>query len=84
MGSTLLTEQTQPRQGGDVAYDVSGIQPLPAGAYPQGLDNSVRGLLKSQPATVVPHQANSEVVQRLLGQVGLLHIQPPRRGATAG
>ena len=71
-----LTEQTQPRQGGDVAHDVGGIQPLPAGAYPQRLDNSVRGLLENQPATVVAHQANSEGVQRLLGQVGLLHIQP--------
>ena len=47
-----------------------------SGAYAQGLDDPLRGLLESQPATVVLHQANSEVVQRLLGQVGLLHIQP--------
>ena len=34
----------------------------------------VRGLLESQPATVVLHQANSEVVEGLLGQVGLLDV----------
>ena len=29
---------------------------------------------ESQPATVVLHQANSEVVEGLLGQVGLLDV----------
>ena len=38
------------------------------------LDDPVRGLLESQPATVVLHQANSEVVEGLLGQVGLLDV----------
>ena len=34
-----------------------------SGAYAQRLDDPVRGLLESQPATVVLHQANSEVVE---------------------
>ena len=46
-----------------------------SGAYAQRLDDPVRGLL-DQPATVVLHQANSEVVEGLLGQVGLLDVQP--------
>ena len=33
-------------------------------------------VLESQPATIVLHQANSEVVEGLLGQVGLLDVQP--------
>ncbi len=45
-----------------------------SGAYAQRLDDPVRGLLESQPATVVLHQANSEVVEGLLGQVGLLDV----------
>ena len=47
-----------------------------SGAYAQRLDDPVRGLLESQPATIVLHQANSEVVEGLLGQVGLLDVQP--------
>ena len=38
------------------------------------LVDRLRGLLESQPATVVLHQANSEVVEGLLGQVGLLDV----------
>ena len=45
-----------------------------SGAYAQRLDDPVRGLLESQPATVVLHQANSEVVEGLLGQVSLLDV----------
>ena len=45
-----------------------------SGAYAQRLDDPVRGLLESQPATVVLRQANSEVVEGLLGQVGLLDV----------
>ena len=63
-----LTEQAQPGECGDVAHDVGGVQPLLSGAYAQRLDDPVRGLLESQPATVVLHQANSEVVEGLLGR----------------
>ena len=57
-----LTEQAEAGEGGDVAHDVGGVQPLLSGAYTQRLDDPLRGLLESQPATVVLHQANSEVV----------------------
>ena len=71
-----LAEQPQPAQQRDVADDVRRVQPLPAGPQPQSLDDSVRRLHERQPTPVVPHQPHPEVVQRLLGKVRLIHLQP--------
>ena len=64
-GYNRIVSQNRPRRVrvAMLLMIVGGVQPLLSGAYTQRLDDPLGVVsLESQPATVVLHQANSEVV----------------------